>query len=234
MFVGESGVARTIQRTVEAMDQAGLHDPREAEAARRLGVIDLPTLQRYLNFHFSVTLDLFGAETSTNAATAFNAGIKGRYHESKIDDDHQLLNATYPVLVLREGRFETVDEPALNALNARLRDDFIHDCAQGVKRWNKVIEKSGVEFELALPHQAFNRQIGQFSEVSVTPAGEIVDAGSWAAQQEQWLPTRADREYVASLMQPCYESGRYAGWIAAPKVGINRQPGDFEYVRIAG
>jgi len=66
MFVGESGVSRTIQRTCEVMKQHGIEDP---EQLRQLGVIDLPTLQRYLNFHFSVTIDLFGADQSSNAAT---------------------------------------------------------------------------------------------------------------------------------------------------------------------
>ena len=53
-------------------------------------------MQRKVNFHYSVTLDLFGAEISTNAANAFNASIKGRFRENTIDDDHQLNDATYP------------------------------------------------------------------------------------------------------------------------------------------
>jgi benzoyl-CoA 2,3-dioxygenase component B len=42
-------------------------------------VIDLPTIQKKLNLHYTLSLDLFGQEVSTNAANAFNAGIKGRY-----------------------------------------------------------------------------------------------------------------------------------------------------------
>lgn len=232
MFVGETGVMRTVERTVEAMNEAGIKDPHNVDAVRRLGVIDLPTMQKYINFHFTVSMDLFGAETSTNAANAFNAGIKGRYQETKIDDDHQLLDATYPVLKLIDGQFKWEDEPALHALNARLRDDYIKDCAAGVKRWNKVISKAGVDFELALPHQAFHRQVGQFAEAFVTPEGELIDQRRFEAGKNDWLPTQADQEYVASLMQPCYQPGKFAGWINPPKVGINQQPGDFEYVRI--
>jgi benzoyl-CoA 2,3-dioxygenase component B len=33
-------------------------------------------------------------------------------------------------------------------------------------------------------------------------------------------------------MAPCWEPGRYASWISAPKVGIDSKPGDFEYVKI--
>ena len=90
MFVGETGVGRTIQRTCEAMKAAGIEDPNDIEKIRELGVIDLPTIQKKLNLHYSLSLDLFGSEVSTNAANTFNAGIKGRFHETKIDDDHRL------------------------------------------------------------------------------------------------------------------------------------------------
>ncbi|MEO1193166.1 MAG: benzoyl-CoA 2,3-epoxidase subunit BoxB [Pseudomonadota bacterium] len=232
MFVGESGVARVIQRTCDAMKAAGIEDPNEIEKIRALGVIDLPTLQKKLNFHFSVTLDLFGAEVSTNAANAFNAGLKGRFQETKIDDDHQLTNDTYPVLHYRDGAFTPVEEPALSALNARLRDDYERDAAGGVKRWNKLISKAGIDFDLKLPHVAFNRQVGTFNDIAVTPSGIVVSEAEWQAQEASWLPTRDDLAYIDSLMQPVQEPGQYAGWIAAPKVGIDNQPEAFEYVRI--
>jgi benzoyl-CoA 2,3-dioxygenase component B len=34
-------------------------------------------------------------------------------------------------------------------------------------------------------------------------------------------------------MKAVAEPGKFAGWIAAPKVGIDNKPGDFEYVKIA-
>src|ERR1700678_4648288 len=92
MYVGESGVARVIRRTCGVMREHKTDDPR---AVRELGVVDLPTLQRYLNFHYSVTLDLFGADQSSNAATFYSAGLKGRYEEAKRTDDHQLTGAMY-------------------------------------------------------------------------------------------------------------------------------------------
>jgi benzoyl-CoA 2,3-dioxygenase component B len=103
MFVGETGVQRVIQRTIDAMTAAGIDDPYDIPRVRALGVIDLPTLQKKANLHYSLTLDLFGNEISTNAANAFNAGIKGRYREDRLTDDHQLLSAQYPVLRLRDG-----------------------------------------------------------------------------------------------------------------------------------
>ncbi len=143
MFVGKSGVARVIERTCQAMKEAGIEDPSDVEAVRRLGVIDLPTIQKKVNLHFSLTLDLFGNEISTNAANAFNAGLKGRYREDKLADDHQLLNETYPVLRLKDGDIVEEAVPALSALNMRLRDDYVTDASHGVGRWNKVIERAG-------------------------------------------------------------------------------------------
>jgi len=233
MFVGESGVSRVIQRTCEAMNEAGIEDPHDIEAVRKLGVIDLPTIQKKANFHFSVTLDLFGSEISTNAAAAFEAGIKGRYQETKIDDDHQLHDSTYPVLRHVDGELRTVDEPAINAVNARLKDDYIKEVEGGVKRWNKTIAKAGVEFELEVPHQAFNRRVGEFADVDVTPRGEILDAGQWRARQGEWLPSPEDLQYISSLMKPVMEPGQYAGWVAPPKVKVDNKAGDFEFVRLA-
>jgi benzoyl-CoA 2,3-dioxygenase component B len=233
MFVGESGVGRIIQRTCEAMNQAGVTDAHDIGRVRDLGVIDLPTIQKKANLHYSLTLDLFGSEISTNAANAFNAGIKGRFQETRIDDDHKLHDATYPVLEYRDSGFVTIDEPALTALNARLRDDYSEDCRKGVQRWNKVIEKTGVAFELALPHVAFHRKVGQFSGANVTPQGEVIAAEAWQARQGGWLPSDADMEYIHSLMKPVLGTGAFAPWIAGPKVGIDNKPGDFEYVKLA-
>ena len=131
MFVGETGVQRIIQRTCEAMREAGIDDPYDIERVRALGVIDLPTIQRKVNLHFSLTLDLFGSEISTNAANVFNAGLKGRYREDRLADDHQLLGDTYPVLRLKDGAIVREDVPALSSLNMRLRDDFVADTEAG-------------------------------------------------------------------------------------------------------
>ena len=63
---------------------------------RALGVIDLPTIQKKLNLHFTLSLDLFGSEVSTNAANFYNSGLKGRFQETKIDDDHRLTERDLP------------------------------------------------------------------------------------------------------------------------------------------
>jgi benzoyl-CoA 2,3-dioxygenase component B len=232
MFVGEAGVMRVIERTCQAMKDAGLTDPSDIEAVRKLGVVDLPTLQKKMNLHFSLTLDLFGNEISTNAANAFNSGMKGRYREDKLTDDHQLLTDTYPILRCIDGAIVEEHVPALSALNMRLRDDYVVDAAGGVSRWNKVIEKAGIPFKLTLSHVAFNRRIGEFAALHTDPAGNLLTDEEWTARTEEFLPSADDNRYLESLMKPVQEAGAYAGWIAAPKVGIDSKPGDFEYVKI--
>src|SRR4030095_9036542 len=144
------------------------------------------------NFHFSVTMDLFGADVSSNAATFYSTGLKGRFEETKADDDHALTGAAYPVLDGHGGRLVSVDAPALNALNERLRDDFIKDAAAGVERWNRVLQKQGVAFAFKVPHKAFNRKIGPLSAAKIDPDGNVVSASEWTANVQRWLPSEAD------------------------------------------
>jgi benzoyl-CoA 2,3-dioxygenase component B len=233
MLVGRTGVARVIQRSSEVMREQGIADAGDIAGVRQFGVIDLPTIQKKINFHFSVTLDLFGAEISTNAANAFNAGIKGRYNEPRIDDDHQLHNDTYPVVQVVDGALQQVDVPAISAINARLLDDYITECANIVTSWNRIIADQGIAFELRLPHRGFNRRVGEFSEYSISPAGELMSGSDWARMSAAWLPSDADGDYILSLMKPEHRPGHFAPWIAPPKAGIDGKPGDFEYVRIA-
>ena len=232
MFVGETGVQRVIQRTCEAMKAAGIDDSNDVSRVRALGVIDLPTLQKKANLHFSLTLDLFGNEISTNAANAFNAGLKGRYREDKLTDDHQLLAAVYPVLRFRDGVIRNEAAPALAALNTRLRDDYVQDTEAGVTRWNRVLERAGVPFRLTLPHVAFNRRIGEFAACHADTDGTLLTEDQWAKRSTEVLPSVEDNQFIASLMTPVRDRGAYAGWIAPPRVGIDNRPGDFEYVRL--
>jgi len=225
MFVGEAGIGRVVQRACELMREHRTDD------VRRHGAIDLPTIQRYLNLHFSLSLDLFGGEISTNAANFYTAGLKGRFEEGKKTDDHVLREATYPVTQLDAGRVVTREEAALTSLNERLRDDYIADCQRGVDRWNQIIRRHGIDLELRLPHRGFHRAIGTFAGAPVDPEGRLLSAGEWEAGRARWLPTGADRAFVQSLMTPVVERGTFASWIAPPARGINGQPVDFEYVR---
>ena len=206
------------------MKDAGIEDPDDIDAVRKLGVIDLPTMQKKANLHFSLSLDLFGSEVSTNAANYYNSGVKGRFQETRIEDDHLLTSAIYPVSKLVDGQIKMVDEPALTAINMRLRDDYVADCAKGVERWNKVIEKAGVNFRLKLPHVAFHRHIGEFQNVKASPDGKVLSDAEWAKQKDQWVPSKDDGDFIDSLMQPCWERGKFASWISSAQ-GRHRQQG---------
>jgi len=234
MFVGQSGVGRIIECTVNAMRAHGIDDPTDVERVRKLGVIDLPTLQKRANLHFSLTLDLFGSEISTNAANAYNAGLKGRFNEDQIADDHRLLDSTYPVSRLKDGHIAGDAVPALSALNMRLRDDYVADAQSGVERWwNRIIERAGFDYRLKLPHVAFHRHIGEFAAIHADPAGNILSAAEWERRKAEFLPSESDNRYIQSLMKPVTEPGLYASWIAPPKAGIDNKPGDFEYVKLS-
>ena len=224
MFVGAAGVGRVVQRTVELMQQ---HD---TDDVRPHGGIDVATLQRYLNLHYSVSLDLFGAETSTNAANYYAAGLKGRFQEAARDDDHRLLDATRAVPCVVGARLGEREAPALAALNETLRDDYVADCRKGLDRWNRTLAAVGCE--LVLPHPGFHRAVGEFAPHRVSPDGRLLTEDEWSAGLPDWLPTHDDRAHVESLMVGVHEPGRMAGWIAAPSTGIHQQPVDYDYVRM--
>jgi benzoyl-CoA 2,3-epoxidase subunit B len=60
----------------------------------------------------------------------------------------------------------------------------------------------------------------------------VIDPAAWQARRHEWLPDATDHAYVQSLMEQVTEPGRYARWIAPPRIGINNQPLDFRYVRL--
>jgi benzoyl-CoA 2,3-dioxygenase component B len=226
MSVGETGVGRIVERTAQLMRE------KKDDDVRKHGAIDLPTIQKYLNFWFGVSSDLFGGEISSNAAQYFAAGLKGRYREESYDD-HKLLNSFYSMEVPKDGRLVTEEIPLRNAMNEVLRDDYIEDCQRGVDRWNKTLEEAGISDRLNLPNRRFHRQIGIYAGLHFSPDGALISDEEWNAKRVLWLPTPEDQDYVKSLMQPVTEPGKVAHWICLPRQGIKGKPLDFEYVRKA-
>jgi len=226
MFVGETGIRRIVQRSCELTRKAG------DRSARAEGGIDLPTLQKYINFWYSVSLDLFGGEISSNAAEYFACGLKGRANEKKFED-HLALEGVYRMVVPEGGGLRETDVPLRNAMNEVLRDAYIDDNQRGVDMWNKTIVEHGIDFKLSLPSRRFNRRIGIYADLSFTPEGEPISKEEFERRREEWLPSESDRSYVKSLMQPVFEPGKMANWIAAPTKGIDGKPLTFEYVRLA-
>lgn len=228
MFVGETGMARIIDRTCQLMKDEGAG---YSEDVRRVGGIDLAMIQKHINLWFSLSLDLHGNEISTNAAAYFANGLKGRAMEER-HQDHVAADATYDLEVLDDGRVARRTIPLRNAMNEVLRDWYVDDCQAGIDRWNRILERHGVPDRLRLPDRKFNRGIGVFASAQFDPDGRMMTDEDWQRRKHEWLPSAADRDYLLSIMNaPIYEPGRFANYIAAPAKGINRQPVDFEYVR---
>ncbi|MCI0657403.1 MAG: benzoyl-CoA 2,3-epoxidase subunit BoxB [Acidobacteria bacterium] len=224
MFVGDTGIGRVVKRACELMKQDANED------VRAQGGIDLETIQRYVNFWFSSSLDLFGGEISSNAADYFASGLKGRAKEEKYPD-HVALVGAYDLEVFEGGRLLEKQIPMRNAMNEVVRDAYVEENQKGVDRWNRIIKEAGVNFEIRLPSRRFNRKMGIYGGHFFDPAGNPITDEQFNRRRFEWLPSEKDKECVKQLMQPVLERGKMAHWIAAPNSGINGKPIDFEYIR---
>ena len=229
MFVGDTGIQRVVRRTLEVMNELRTDDVDKIRAA---GAVDLPLLQRYLNFWCSSSLDLFGAERSSNAAAYFATGLKGRPDEAKFAD-HLERDTTYTLDTYENGVIRSESVPYRNAINEVCRLEYLADCERGLARWNKWIERAGYDFRLRLPSLRFNRTVGAWAGVPTTTSGQIVDRATFEARRAEWLPSDSDRAFVRHLMRPVLEPGKMASWIAPPEKGIKDKPLAYEYVRLS-
>ena len=107
MFVGDTGLSRVVKRTAQLMKQGDV---------RELGGIPLDIIQKYINFWFSYSLDLFGGEISSNSADFFAAGLKGRFKEQEQYTDHTAANEMFHA----NGRRRRSTEAARSAAAKRL------------------------------------------------------------------------------------------------------------------
>ncbi|MDA1195335.1 MAG: benzoyl-CoA 2,3-epoxidase subunit BoxB [Planctomycetota bacterium] len=227
MFVGETGVGRIIERSAQVMNELGTDEP---DRIRAHGAIDLPTIQRWLNRWYSSSINLFGGEQSSNAASYFATGLKGRYKEDSYED-HIALEGVYRMQVPQNLGLTTEEVPLRNAMNEILRDGYIGDCEFVIARWNRILEKAGRPERMELPNRRFNREMGIYSSYAYDPEGNPITAEAFEARRDDWLPSEADSVFVKSLMKPCLEFGKVAGWIAPPRKGINGNAFEWEYVR---
>ena len=229
MQVGETGITRMIQKTLEVMNELNTDF---VETIRNAGVIDLQTIQRYINFWFSSSLDLFGSEISSNSATAFANGLKGRPDEMRYED-HSEKNTTFTFEGLSlENTIETQTIPMRNAMNEITRRAYVTDCEVGLKRWNRLIKKAGYDIQLKLPSTRFRRNIGIWAGIDVNPEGKIISKDNFDKNIGSWLPSDNDKEFINSLMVQVIEVNKTAGWIAPPNRGINNMDIGYDYVNL--
>jgi hypothetical protein len=208
MFVGETGVGAVIQARVRADED---RPQRGREGARRIG---LDVIQKYVNFWYSSSLDLFGGEISSNAAGLLRLGAQGARARDK-HRDHIALTGIYHVPVIEDGRIVKREVAMRNAMNEILRDAYIDDNQRGVDRWNKIIAEQGIDFRSRCPAAA---SIGRWGSTRATlrPAGTRSPPRS-ASAQARMAPERADRSYVEAADAAGARAGKMAHWIAAPE-----------------
>jgi benzoyl-CoA 2,3-dioxygenase component B len=225
MFVGQTGVARVIERTCQVMKE------HPGQDVKSYGAIPLETIQKWINYWNSSSNDLYGAEVSSNSANFFGAGLKGRAYEERYTE-HKALDQSYSLDRLVDGKLVHETVALRNAMNEVLRDEYVKDNEKGVEYWNRVCEKFENPFRFRLPHRRFNRRIGDWSAGRFDIDGNRMEEADWQRESSRWLPTDADRAYVKSLMKPVREPGKIASWIAPPAKGVDGKPWDFEYVKL--
>jgi benzoyl-CoA 2,3-dioxygenase component B len=226
MFVGDTGLSRVVRRTAQLMKQNPNEEVSEA------GGIPLEIIQKYINFWFSYSLDLFGGEISSNSADFFAAGLKGRFKEQELYADHIAAEGSFVMQVVEGDELVPREVPLRNALNEVLRAEYVKDCEKGLARWNKALADEGVNQRLYLPNIRFHRHVGEYSGHHFDLEGKLITRDKFEERKNDWLPTIADREVVRSLMHPVTELGKIANWIAPPTSGIKGKPFEFEYVRL--
>jgi benzoyl-CoA 2,3-dioxygenase component B len=226
MFVGDTGLSRVVRRTAQLMMQS------KSDDVRALGGIPLEIVQRYINYWYSYSLDLFGGEISSNSADFFAAGLKGRFKEQEQYTDHTAAEGSFTMMVIEDSKLIPREVPLRNALNEVLRGEYVKDCEKGLARWNKALTDEGVSARLFLPSVRFHRHVGEYSGHHFDLDGQLISREEFEQRKTDWLPSIEDREYVRSLMQPVTEPGKIANWIAPPATGIKGKPFEFEFVRL--
>ena len=178
-------MSRILERTCQLLRETGFSGD-----VRKAGGVDLPLIQKFVNFWFSQSLDLHGSEVSSNAAAYFSNGLKGRAEEDKFDDDHVLAGNMYVLDMMDDSGLIIREEvPMRNALNEVLRDWYVGDCQAGVDRWNKrVLEAHGMSDRIVLPSRRFNRKVGVYAGKHFDPFGQSLTAEEWERRKLEWLP----------------------------------------------
>lgn len=227
LFVGQSGVQRIIRRSCQMMKE---HDTDDIGP---FGGIPLSLLQKYINFWYSSSVDLFGSEISSNAANYFAAGLKGRAYEEKLHTEHSALNQNYGIDLIQNGQLAFKEIPLRSAMNELLRDAYTFDCEKALEKWNKELSNNAINFTFSLPNKRFNRQVGEYAQAHFHPNGQLMSDEQWHQEKHNWLPSNQEKQFVKSLMTPVTEPGKTANWIAPPAKGINGQPVDLSYVKLS-
>ncbi len=232
MFVGETGVQRIIQRTCEAMREAGIDDPYRHRTGARAGG-DRP------------------ADHPAESQSAFLADAGS----VRLGDQHQRGQCVQcgfegPLSRGQAGRRPPIAGRHLSGAaaegwcdRARGRAGAVvaeHAAARRFRRryrgGDRSLEPGAGTCGHRIPYPTAACRVQPPDRRVRCGAcgyrGTLLATDAWAARADSMLPTAEDYRFVSSLMKPVQERGAYAGWIAPPRTGIDNKPGDFEYVKI--
>ena len=173
-------------------------------------------IQRYLNLWFALSLDLFGGEISSNAASFFAAGLKGRYKEDT------LRGPPRPRRDLPHGGAEG-RRAGRGGRAAAQRDErgAARRLRRGLPARRRPLEQAAgggraSPSGCACPRKRFYRHIGLYADMPFDPDGRLArPRGVGRAARASGCPPTTDRAYVATLQKPVREPGQIANWIAA-------------------
>ena len=227
MFVGETGIARILERTCQLTKEAGYSGD-----VRKMGGIDLETLQKFINLWFSLSLDLHGNEVSTNAASYFANGLKGRAYEDKWDDharDREPLRA-------RRAAGRQAQSPAHPDADGDERSAARLVCRRLPGRRDALEQDPRAPRLHRSPAPARSQVQPRHRHVFVgalrSRRGTGCRTRNGRGASTNGCPAPKDREYLLSIQAaPVYEPGKFANYIAPPQRGVKGQPVNFEYVR---
>ena len=148
----------------------------------KAGVIPLDMLQRYMNKWVATAHDLFGTDSSTSAHWAYVWGVKGRWDERKkldasIDVDKEILNE-------------------------ESRGHYHEEIAREVQKLNGYLPED-CDVTLTIPHENFNRDIGNFGGKNCYTTGELFEGTDeeYAEYLKTVLPTPEDEEALKELFK---------------------------------
>ena len=183
MFVGETGIARIIERTCQLMKEAGYSGGRAQ--ARRHRPADDPEVHQPLVQPQPRSARQRDLDQRRVVLRQRPEGARAGREVGRPPRHRGVLRAR------RAGRTAASSAkpiPMRTAMNEVLRDWYVGDCEAGVQRWNKIFERHGMSDRLRLPDRKFNRGIGMFSSLHFDPAGAPLSDAEWERRKHEWLP----------------------------------------------
>jgi benzoyl-CoA 2,3-dioxygenase component B len=225
MFVGETGVQRVVKRACELMKQPG-------GDVRAQGGIDLPTVQKYLNLWYTLSLGSVRRRGVVQRGGCVRRRDQGTPQGRQVRRSTSSWTPSSRWTCWRTARWSTRTSPCATRST--------RCCAPSTARTARAASSAGTRpcatrastSSSSCPRPSSTARSACGRAFGFAPDGTRLTDEEWNRRRGEWLPTQADEDYVKSLMRPVTEPGKMASWLAPPLKGINNLPGEFEYVKL--